>query len=312
MPLHEEENGYGVVKNGGLPPDNAPNNNGGHPKPPDPSGNGKENVSRAAKFLASAKDKILCKSCRKGENEKSNLPSKRFEEEDQSKTGCFSCLKKKEQIKQSIKISVEEDGKEIKASCWDRMKCCGTKNKSGEPQGCLPCAKRKPAWEERRDSILSDLPSRITCWTRCKNFMKKLFCLHLCKKKRKFEDLSVSRRASTLSKKKSLTPTALPIEDQTPKLDLSLVEHSSPMKAAIPVLPICLAWFCLVMNCFLPGTGTALSGIFACALVNQDSHKRTACDLVLAPSSLTVLWVLVSVLRYSFVWLDGDGPYGGV
>lgn len=44
-------------------------------------------------------------------------------------------------------------------------------------------------------------------------------------------------------------------QDHTPKLDLSLVEHSSHMKAAIPVLPISLAWFCLILNCLIPGTG---------------------------------------------------------
>lgn len=27
------------------------------------------------------------------------------------------------------------------------------------------------------------------------------------------------------------------------------------MKGAIPVLPICLAWFCLVCNVIAPGTG---------------------------------------------------------
>lgn len=34
-----------------------------------------------------------------------------------------------------------------------------------------------------------------------------------------------------------------------------LVEHASLMKGAIPVLPICLAWFCFLCNIFLPGTG---------------------------------------------------------
>lgn len=40
-----------------------------------------------------------------------------------------------------------------------------------------------------------------------------------------------------------------------PKLDLSLVEHASHMKGAIPVLPVKLAWFCLICNIFLPGIG---------------------------------------------------------
>lgn len=39
------------------------------------------------------------------------------------------------------------------------------------------------------------------------------------------------------------------------KLDASFVEHVSTMKAAIPVLPVRLAWICLILNVFLPGFG---------------------------------------------------------
>lgn len=56
------------------------------------------------------------------------------------------------------------------------------------------------------------------------------------------------------SKKQSIAPT-LPPEDNRPKLDMSLVEHTSMMKGAIPVLPVFLAWFCLICNCLLPGFG---------------------------------------------------------
>lgn len=56
------------------------------------------------------------------------------------------------------------------------------------------------------------------------------------------------------SKKQSIAPT-LPPEDNRPKLDMSLVEHTSMMKGAIPVLPVFLAWFCLICNCFVPGFG---------------------------------------------------------
>lgn len=34
------------------------------------------------------------------------------------------------------------------------------------------------------------------------------------------------------------------------------------MKAAIPVLPVCLAYFCMVLNVIVPGLGTILSGFF--------------------------------------------------
>lgn len=56
------------------------------------------------------------------------------------------------------------------------------------------------------------------------------------------------------SKKQSIAPTNPP-EDTRPKLEMVLVEHSSMMKGAIPVLPICLAWFCGICNFIIPGLG---------------------------------------------------------
>jgi hypothetical protein len=78
-----------------------------------------------------------------------------------------------------------------------------------------------------------------------------------------------------LSKKQSLAPTIPPPEvckvtipipkykiqisllnqEQKPKLDMVLVEHASLMKGAIPVLPLYLAYFCLVANVVAPGLG---------------------------------------------------------
>lgn len=40
-----------------------------------------------------------------------------------------------------------------------------------------------------------------------------------------------------------------------PKLDAVYVDHSSVMKGAIPVLPVTLAWLCLVFNVIFPGSG---------------------------------------------------------
>lgn len=64
------------------------------------------------------------------------------------------------------------------------------------------------------------------------------------------------------SKKQSIAPT-LPPEDNRPKLDESLIEHASLMKGAIPVLPVCLAWFCLLCNCFVPGLGKISTNNFS-------------------------------------------------
>ncbi|CAH1642571.1 unnamed protein product [Spodoptera littoralis] len=46
------------------------------------------------------------------------------------------------------------------------------------------------------------------------------------------------------------------IEDTRTKLDTSLVEHTSVMRGAIPVLPIVLAYFCLFCNIVIPGLGS--------------------------------------------------------
>ncbi|KMQ98270.1 protein spec3 [Lasius niger] len=46
------------------------------------------------------------------------------------------------------------------------------------------------------------------------------------------------------------------------KLPDVLVEHNSVMRGAIPCLPVPLAWFCLMWNVLLPGTGTVWSGLF--------------------------------------------------
>ncbi|XP_046401011.1 uncharacterized protein LOC124167207 [Ischnura elegans] len=53
---------------------------------------------------------------------------------------------------------------------------------------------------------------------------------------------------------------------EKPKLDPSLVEHNSLIRAAIPILPIPLAWLCLLANTVMPGSGTLSSGIFCLCL----------------------------------------------
>lgn len=52
------------------------------------------------------------------------------------------------------------------------------------------------------------------------------------------------------------------LSQEKPKLDHALLEHNSMMKAALPALPICLAYFCLVMNVIIPGLGTIFAGLF--------------------------------------------------
>lgn len=98
---------------------------------------------------------------------------------------------------------------------------------------------------------------------------EKIMC---CKKK----SVPESRRTSMNSKKQSIAPT-LPPEDTRPKLDESLVDHTSIMKAAIPVLPVGLAWFCLICNCLIPGSGKLLllsSGLFIAVEHRVFTHSQ--------------------------------------
>ncbi|XP_064211041.1 protein stum [Tribolium castaneum] len=245
----------GLGERPGLPPPQQPNDSQEPQEPP--KGNA------CTRFLSTCKKKMSCKRCKKQKDETKDELKK--EREETGKTGCFNCRKKKP----DVTINIEND--EPKPKFWDRMKCC-KRNKVGDT-GCFPTGKRKESWVgERRDSILSDPPTVQK--SRCSGFFRRMFCLDKCRKKTppKIEETQESRRASMMSKKKSLTP-SVPVEDTKPKLDLSLVEHTSHMKAAIPVLPVCLAWFCLVMNCIAPGTGTVFSGMF-CLCIGKPRFSQ--------------------------------------
>ncbi|XP_052742885.1 protein stum [Bicyclus anynana] len=117
--------------------------------------------------------------------------------------------------------------------------------------GC--CGKKKEA--ERRDSILSDQTPSTCCNNRLCRWIR-----GACRRQSTVAE-SASRRTSLFSKNKSLSPT-LPPEDTRKKLDPSLIEHTSVMRGAIPVLPIALAYFCLLCNIVIPGLGTIFSGMF--------------------------------------------------
>lgn len=104
----------------------------------------------------------------------------------------------------------------------------------------------------------------------CGRLCERMMC---CKKKEVVE----SRRTSMNSKKQSIAPT-LPPEDTRPKIDESLVDHTSLMKAAIPVLPVSLAWFCLICNCLIPGFGMYARHIQHHALQHANT-MHAACKL---------------------------------
>ncbi|XP_017784920.1 PREDICTED: protein stum-like isoform X2 [Nicrophorus vespilloides] len=217
-------------------------------------------------------EKLACARC-KSKTDEIN------ETDDKTKKGCFSCLKKKKKEVEEIIITDTEGTIKKSLTVMDRLKCCRS-NKIGDEvtTGCCGRKKRKDSWANRRDSILSE-PTPITRRDKCKNFFRAVFCCcgcTCCKRASKVED-DASRRASMLSKKKSLTPTVLPPEEPKSKLDSSLVEYTSTMKAAIPVLPIALAYFCLFFNIFTPGIGTFFSGLFClCIGIPRFSQRDGA------------------------------------
>ncbi|KAL1124596.1 hypothetical protein AAG570_001220 [Ranatra chinensis] len=75
------------------------------------------------------------------------------------------------------------------------------------------------------------------------------------------------------------------------------------MRGAIPVLPLCLAWMCLLINILLPGIGTLMSGFLCLCFgkprfsVNDSGHARFGAfcvNFVVAVSQLfTVIFCLV-------------------
>ncbi|XP_057671886.1 putative uncharacterized protein DDB_G0277255 [Diorhabda carinulata] len=235
----------GISERPGLPPGQATPPNEPEKEPPP--------KNACSRFFTNCSSK-MCGCC------KINSKSK-------TDASCFNCFKRK-QAPASI---VVEDETQKKPKLIERFNCF-KKQKVGDASSCFPVGKRKESWVERADSLSH--PARNKCSKQCcKNFMATVCCMNLCRKNKPLE--VPERKASIISKKKSLTPTtAPPPEDVRPNIDLSLVEHSSHMKGAIPILPICLAWFCLILNCIGPGSGTIISGILnLCIGIPRFSQK---------------------------------------
>nr|XP_022918325.1 protein stum [Onthophagus taurus]XP_022918326.1 protein stum [Onthophagus taurus] len=243
--------------------------------------------------------KPTCKKWKKKKSD-STTPIKKAK----SSISCFSCRKKKsEQDKGSTSTAAVGEENNEKCGCWDRLKCCKSK-KVADTAWCSR-EKKKDNWVEKRESVTTqeNVQSNISCKKKCKNAFKSIFCCGLCCNKKKFDDDQAFRRESMISKKKSLTPQALPPPDTRPKIDISLVEHTSLMRGAIPILPVPIAWICLICNIFLPGIGTLLSGLFCLCLgkprfsQNDGPKPRIGAfiiDLIIGCGQLfTVLFCLV-------------------
>ncbi|XP_049788248.1 protein stum [Schistocerca cancellata] len=182
---------------------------------------------------------------------------------------------------------------------WDKVACCAGRKKEGRAAG-------RPAAGGVDGG----------CRGRCRRFCRSLLCLDAvccqpgsrCRccccapKQPQRGRLEHRKSTSQLSKKTSSVGDAHEL-DTGPKIDPSLVEHTSLMRAAIPILPVPLAWFCLVCNVIIPGLGTMSSGLFCLCFgkprfsVRDDPQARVgACcvDLVIAVGQLfTVVFCLV-------------------
>uniref|UniRef100_A0A182LYZ1 Protein stum n=1 Tax=Anopheles culicifacies TaxID=139723 RepID=A0A182LYZ1_9DIPT len=184
----------------------------------------------------------------------------------QSLNCCASCRRNKSRElvpRSSIDSDPPTEDQSRCRSCWSKLFCCCRpkpaegkskeikRHKMEEPVEmetvkCCFCFKRQRPKVKAKPKKKVPVKSTFNCLS-C--------CMMCCKKKGDNQ----SRRTSNLSKKQSIAPT-IPPEDLRPKIDMSLVEHSSLMRGAIPVLPICLAYFCLFLNVVVPGSGTVLSG----------------------------------------------------
>ncbi|XP_014253459.1 rho GTPase-activating protein gacO [Cimex lectularius] len=176
----------------------------------------------------------------------------------------YSCCRKDKNKNKVIKVKGPERAQtekppEKKPSIFSRL--CKWKRKPRPPP-----PKQKPKVQERsrqKQGLFSKIncckkkqpkPKKIETTPR-KSIWRTVFCLDkaCCSK------CKCSKKQETKKKDKIRSSSLVGL----PKLEPSLVEHTSVMKGAIPVLPICLAWFCLLLNVFLPGIGTIISG-FLC------------------------------------------------
>ncbi|XP_054739000.1 protein stum [Anastrepha obliqua] len=185
--------------------------------------------------------------------------------------------------------------------CISKLFCCRRVNKVDPTTGdetelekccfCIPCRRKTTgrgaaigstvspagsvAWQDPESGIAATDASVLEGTTSaemqpkqgcCKRFWSTL----LCCRRNKIPKISESRRASM----KAPPP---PSEDTRRKLHADLVEYNSKMKGAIPVLPLSLAWFCVICNTIFPGLGTLFSGIFClCVGIPRFSQYDSA------------------------------------
>lgn len=117
-------------------------------------------VKTYARLLDTCRKKMSCKCCKrkpKAEKPEAEEPVVEVTEDEEGqpkKISCFNCRKKKAESEERVNLS-ENEATAMKKGCWERLKCCGRKNKT-EGKGCCSRWKRKEKWAKRMDSILSE------------------------------------------------------------------------------------------------------------------------------------------------------------
>ncbi|XP_059488102.1 protein stum [Neocloeon triangulifer] len=146
--------------------------------------------------------------------------------------------------------------------------------------------------------------AKVSCACCCPCFASCACCTKCCKRGAVGDATPNpldSKRPSLQSKRKSRS--TINNEPIVRKLDVSLLEANSLIQSAIPVLPVKLAWICLILNIFIPGLGTILSGAFCLCIgrprfsVEDRPEERIGTfflDLMVGVGQLfTVLFCLV-------------------
>ncbi|KAI5737566.1 hypothetical protein M8J76_014779 [Diaphorina citri] len=172
-----------------------------------------------------------------------------------------------------------------KLACCSKLSCCG------KLKGASSCCKRTP---REVDVEGQGSEPKVTCAKRLKNMWRFLCCLNTgccrriqdkcgcckrlacckmggcCGPLTPEEEVERQKRNRMKKSKKNSRQTSMNKEQS--KIDPSMVEHQSIMRAGIPILPVGLAWICMILNVLIPGSGTFMSGLF-CLCVGKPRFQ---------------------------------------
>ncbi|KAH8290313.1 hypothetical protein KR054_001833 [Drosophila jambulina] len=220
-----------------------------------------------------------CRSCRK-------KPVTSGEEEPDPVETEAKAKKQKQETNMSSSHTMGPKPRSKCGLCLSKVFCCRSVNKVDPTTGdetelnkccfCIPCRRggSKPnkkgstvSWRDQdpemgikptESSVVegaSEVASNVMDNQAKEGCCKRFWLMLLCCRKKK-------RRESNARRQSIKAPPPSEASDTRKKLHNDLVEYTSKMKGAIPVLPLYLAWFCAFCNVVFPGLGTLLSGLF--------------------------------------------------